>query len=109
METLNSSPLSHSLSTLRPCGLAASHSDRETWQYSGNDKLNQADDLIDQLSKDLRAQLADNLYVQRDLRVYDRDSFWIIKPAERRLWSETAALNDADAVLCEHMEAWAVG
>lgn len=72
-------------------------------------RLDQVDDIVEELSQGLRAQVADNLYVQRDLRVYDRDTFWIIKLAEKRLWTETAALNDADMVLCEHMEAQADG
>jgi len=64
-----------------------------------------ADGILNGIAQDLRAEVAQNLYVQRDLRVYDGQSFWIIKPAERRLWTEAAALNDADAVVREHMEA----
>ena len=61
-------------------------------------------DVLDQMSIDLRATVAERLYVQQDLRVYDDQAFWIIKPSQARLWSETAALNDADAVLREHMD-----
>ena len=61
-------------------------------------------DVLAQMSIDLRATVADRLYVQQDLRVYDTQAFWIIKPSQARLWSETAALNDADAVLREHMD-----
>ena len=61
-------------------------------------------DVLAQMSIDLRARVADRLYVQQDLRVYDNQAFWIIKPSHARLWSETAALNDADAVLREHMD-----
>ena len=61
-------------------------------------------DVLAQMSNDLRATVADRLYVQQDLRVYDDQAFWIIKPSQARLWSETAALNDADAVLREHMD-----
>ena len=60
--------------------------------------------ILAQMSIDLRATVADRLYVQQDLRVYDDQAFWIIKPSQARLWSETAALNDADAVLREHMD-----
>ena len=63
-------------------------------------------DVLAQMSIDLRATVADRLYVQQDLRVYDDQAFWIIKPSDARLWSEAAALNDADAVLREHMD-WA--
>jgi hypothetical protein len=66
--------------------------------------LGDIDDLVDQMSEDLRAEIADNVHVQRSLRVYEPDGFWIIKGAQKRLWSESAALNDADIVVCEHME-----
>ena len=57
------------------------------------------------MSDHLRGSVADNLYVQRDLRVYDAEGFWIIKPSDQRLWTEAAALNDADLVVEEHLEA----
>ena len=61
-------------------------------------------DILDQMSINLRTTVAERLYVQQDLRVYDDQAFWIIKPPQARLWSEAAALNDADAVLREHMD-----
>ena len=61
-------------------------------------------DVLEQISVNLRAAVAERLYVQQDLRVYDEQAFWIIKPSQARLWSETAALNDADAVVREHMD-----
>ena len=61
-------------------------------------------EVLDQISVHLRAMVAERLYVQQDLRVYDDQAFWIIKPSQARLWNETAALNDADAVLHEHMD-----
>ncbi|MHB8084417.1 MAG: Eco57I restriction-modification methylase domain-containing protein [Dehalococcoidia bacterium] len=62
------------------------------------------DFVLREISDHLRAQVADHLYVNRDLRVYDGQSFWIIKPSEMHLWSEAAALNDADSIVREHME-----
>ena len=63
------------------------------------------EDVLGKMATHLQADVADNLYVQRDLRVYDSDGFWIIKPSEARLWSQAAALNDADLVVHEHLEA----
>ena len=60
-------------------------------------------EVLEQISVNLRATVAERLYVQQDLRVYDDQAFWIIKPSQARLWSEAAALNDADAVVREHM------
>ena|SRR5438128_2471246 len=84
---------------------------RFTQKKAGRDKkitivrLNDIDDVIDQIARDLQTKVADHMYVQRSLRVYEDEGFWIIKGAQKRLWSESAALNDADTVLREHMEA----
>jgi len=71
--------------------------------------LNGTEDILDNMSRDLRAKVADHLYVRRDLRVYVDDGFWIIKPAQKRLWSRAAALNDADSVLRDHLDITANG
>ena len=63
------------------------------------------EDILGRMATHLQMEVADNLHVQRDLRVYDTDGFWIIKPAEARLWSQAAALNDADLIVQEHLEA----
>ena len=106
---------------LRPAGmqLAATVVDAEQhglnacrfdWRRNGDDNrisvVNVAGihDVLEQISVNLRAAVAERLYVQQDLRVYDEQAFWIIKPSQARLWSETAALNDADAVVREHMD-----
>ncbi len=59
--------------------------------------------ILEKFSEDLRAQVADRLYTQRNLRVYNETGFWIIKDNQKSLWSEAAALNDADTVLYEHL------
>lgn len=61
--------------------------------------------ILAHIGEHLRSAVADHIYVQRDLRVYDDENFWVIKPAEDRLWSEAAALVDADLVVAEHLEA----
>ncbi len=66
--------------------------------------LGNINDVIDQMAQNLRTEVADHIYVQRSLRVYEEDGFWIIKGSQKRLWSESAALNDADVVVCEHMD-----
>ena len=60
--------------------------------------------LFERMSPLLRAPLADNLYVQQDLRVYDEEFTWVIKSSDTRLWTESAALHDADLIVQEHME-----
>ncbi len=61
------------------------------------------------LSPALPLEISDHLSLHRNLRIYDGESFWIIKPSEKHLWSKAAALSDADAVVHEHMEATRLG
>lgn len=63
------------------------------------------EDVLNQISQHLRSQVSDHLFVRRNLRVYDNDAFWIIKPDQIRLWTRASALQDADIVIREHMEA----
>ena len=42
------------------------------------------------------------LHEQRNLRLYNGDEVFIVKPNETRYWSRTSALNDADAILGDH-------
>ncbi|MDH1210544.1 N-6 DNA methylase [Pseudomonas chengduensis] len=39
---------------------------------------------------------------RRQIRVYDQDALFILKPSEVRYWTRTAGLNDGDAVLADH-------
>lgn len=49
----------------------------------------------------MKVPLASALTGQRELRVHGRDEVVIIKPAARRHWLESLALEDADAVIAE--------
>lgn len=60
--------------------------------------------LLDQISAHLPERISDRVHTRRNLRVYGPSEVYIIKPAEARFWSRSAGLNDADAVLAEHME-----
>lgn len=39
---------------------------------------------------------------RRQLRIYDENALFILKPSEVRYWTRTAGLNDGDAVLADH-------
>jgi len=77
----------------------------ESHQEINVENLNGIEGILHRISESLRSQVADNLFVRRDLRIYDGDHFYIIKPNQKRFWSESSALNDADVVVQEHMEA----
>jgi type I restriction-modification system DNA methylase subunit len=92
----------------QPCPLRVC---RFTQKNRGNSEmitvehLQDIDGVINQMAKELQTEVTDHMYIQRSLRVYKDDGFWIIKGVQKHLWSETAALNDADAVVREYMEA----
>ncbi len=63
------------------------------------------EELLIKISKSLKNQISERIYVLGHLRIYEGEHLYIIKPSERRFWSESAALNDGDVIIREHMEA----
>ncbi len=68
-------------------------------------KIEGLENLLIEISNNLQNQISERVYVWGHLRVYEGEHLYIIKPSEERFWSESAALNDSDAVIREHMEA----
>ena len=54
------------------------------------------------LADEIEATSSPYLHERGNLRLYDRDEVFIVKPIEARCWTRTAALNDADAILGDH-------
>ena len=68
-----------------------------------------SDELREVLSKmdDVLLEKHDSgLYVQRDVHIYHDHCVYIAKRNQRRLWSRSAALRDADQVYANVMNAW---
>lgn len=65
-----------------------------------------SDEEIARLSALLRGQVSADvppyLNERRQLRIYDEDALFILKPSEVRYWTRTAGLNDGDTVLADH-------
>jgi N-6 DNA Methylase len=57
--------------------------------------------VIDAIGKRVGVRLGSALVGQRELRVHGRDEVIIIKPAARRFWMKSIALEDSDAVIAE--------
>lgn len=53
------------------------------------------------LDKKLWAEESQNLYFRKKLNYYDGDDVYIIKPNQRRFWSQTAAMEDCKSLLVE--------
>lgn len=58
-------------------------------------------EVLNRIGQRLNIGLATSVTGQRELRVHGRDEVVIIKPAARRHWLESVALEDADAVIAE--------
>lgn len=68
----------------------ADHNDNIVWFDKGND-------LIMQKMTSLGAnKITDRLFVQKDIRGFEKDYFYVFKPNEKRLWHKAIAYLDAD-------------
>ena len=72
-------------------------------QKNSTERVEGIEKLLIKISKNLQNQISERVYVRGHLRVYEGEHLYIIKPSEERFWSESAALNDADTVIREHM------
>lgn len=65
-----------------------------------------SDEEIARLSTLFRGQISSDvppyLNERRQLRIYDENALFILKPSEVRYWTRTAGLNDGDAILADH-------
>ena len=59
------------------------------------------DSLLVNLEKIATEQHAQSFYFRRNIKVYETDVIHIVKPAERRFWTRSAAFNDADETIAE--------
>jgi hypothetical protein len=66
-------------------------------------KVQELKSVLNRIAEHLPQQIADQIYTRRDLRVYTGQDIYIVKPAQKRYWSRSAGLNDADLILSEHL------
>ncbi|MCL6371543.1 SAM-dependent DNA methyltransferase [Pectobacterium atrosepticum] len=50
----------------------------------------------------VNADVPPYLNERRQLRIYDENALFVLKPSEARYWTRTAGLNDGDVVLADH-------
>jgi hypothetical protein len=60
-------------------------------------------DVLHQLDSRLWEREGGNLYRRRHVRVFEDRAVHIVKPAELRFWSESAAFHDADEVIAQSL------
>jgi hypothetical protein len=66
-------------------------------------KVKGIDEALIKLSENVKKEITGGIYAWGHLRVYEGERLYIIKPSEKRFWSESSALNDADEIIREHM------
>ncbi|KAF5433103.1 N-6 DNA Methylase [Candidatus Methanophagaceae archaeon] len=67
-------------------------------------KIKGIEEALKELSENVKKEISGGVYAWGHLRVYEGERLYIIKPSEKRFWSESSALNDADEIIREHME-----
>ena len=58
-------------------------------------------DELKRIDKSLWEEEGQNLYFRKKLNYYDNNNVYIIKPNQRRFWSQTAAMEDSKELLIE--------
>lgn len=61
--------------------------------------------LLSKLNKVVYNRYSESIYFRKVVRHYDSDTLFIVKPNEKRFWTEAMALEDSDSVALEMMSA----
>jgi hypothetical protein len=59
--------------------------------------------VLDRVAENLPVELATDVFTRRHVRFYGPGEVYLVKPAQVRFWTRSAGMNDADAVLAEHL------
>lgn len=70
--------------------------------FNGREDLN---NLLNSLNETL-VDSHKNIYVRRNVRIYDKDAIYIIKPHQKKYWNYTSACRDADEIFTDIMNKW---
>lgn len=66
-------------------------------------KVRKIEEALIDLSQSIKREIVGGMYALIHPRVYDGERLYMIKPSEERFWSESAALNDADEIIRDHI------
>ncbi len=62
------------------------------------------DSILDEINKYIYEKHSESIYYRKVIKYYKNDCIYIIKPNQRRFWSVSQALNDADELLLDFMK-----
>ena len=71
-----------------------------------NDDESLIDDRLQRLDNLLVEQRSQSVFVKRNVRIYQKDEVYVIKPNQSKYWSYSAACRDADEIYADIMRAW---
>ncbi len=66
-------------------------------------------DVLDKLEKIVTKEESPSIYVRRDLRRYSGNTIFIVKRNQKRYWTKSSALRDADETYYDIMSLWRKG
>ncbi|TRX59217.1 N-6 DNA methylase [Fulvivirga sp. M361] len=86
-----------------PLNLVSIHLNSKEAPNSVKNEFSEAkiEELLAQIEKYTYDQFSESLYYRKTVRYYKGDTIYIIKPNERRFWSKSLALSDADEIILE--------
>lgn len=68
-----------------------------------------SDERLNEILSSLDSSLVDSqnmVFVRRNLRIYQQDRIYIVKPSQRKYWTYSAACRDADEIFEDISKAW---
>ena len=68
-----------------------------------------SDERLNEILSSLDSSLVDSqnmVFVRRNLRIYQQDRIYIVKPSQRKYWTYSAACRDADEIFEDVSKAW---
>ncbi|CAB1249401.1 N6_Mtase domain-containing protein [Ruminococcaceae bacterium BL-6] len=75
-------------------------------KFSLNRNSEEMDVLLHKLDRQLLEDRSGSVFVKRNVRVYNKDSIYIVKPNQSRYWNFSAACRDADEIYADVIRAW---
>ena len=66
----------------------------------------QLESILENLDSRLLEQYAQGLYVRRSMTIFESESFYVVKPNQKRYWNYVSASRDADDIYAQIVRAW---
>ncbi len=75
-------------------------------QFAVSETSEDLNQLLYRLDKQLLEERSESVFVKRNVRIYEKDCIYIIKPNQARYWNYSSACRDADEIYADVMWVW---